>query len=66
MKGSVEVVADDICDRDSVRLAMKGRENVFHLAALIVIRYSYHAPASHVRTNIEGTLNVLQVGRIEI
>jgi NAD dependent epimerase/dehydratase len=36
---------------------------VFHLAALIGIPYSYDAPASYVRTNIEGTLNVLQSAR---
>jgi dTDP-glucose 4,6-dehydratase len=33
---------------------------VFHLAALIAIPYSYKAPASYVRTNVEGTLNTLQ------
>ncbi len=53
----------DICDRDSVRQAMQGSEVVFHLAALIAIPYSYHAPASYVRTNVEGTLNVLQAAR---
>lgn len=42
---------------------MQGVEIVFHLAALIAIPYSYHAPASYVRTNIEGTLNVLQAAR---
>jgi dTDP-glucose 4,6-dehydratase len=42
---------------------MKGVEVVFHLAALIAIPYSYQAPASYVRTNIEGTLNVLQAAR---
>ncbi len=56
----MEIVAGDICDRDSVSNALKDREMVFHLAALIAIPYSYHAPASYVRTNIEGTLNVLQ------
>ncbi|UCD38298.1 MAG: SDR family NAD(P)-dependent oxidoreductase [Fidelibacterota bacterium] len=62
-KDDVEVVAGDICDRDSVRQAMQGVDIVFHLAALIAIPYSYHAPASYVRTNIEGTLNVLQVSQ---
>jgi dTDP-glucose 4,6-dehydratase len=33
---------------------------VFHLGALIAIPYSYQAPLSYVRTNVEGTLNVLQ------
>jgi dTDP-glucose 4,6-dehydratase len=59
----VEVVMGDVCDRDSVCQAVRKCEMVFHLAALIGIPYSYHAPASYVRTNIEGTLNVLQSAR---
>ncbi|MBC8506125.1 MAG: GDP-mannose 4,6-dehydratase [Chloroflexi bacterium] len=62
-KGDMEVIAGDICDRDSVRHAVEDQELVFHLAALIAIPYSYIAPVSYVRTNIEGTLNVLQVAR---
>lgn len=62
-KNDTEVFSGDICDRDSVRTAMKDREIVFHLAALIAIPYSYHAPASFVRANVEGTLNVLQAAR---
>jgi len=61
--GEIEVVAGDIYDRDSVLDAMKGVEVVFHLAALIAIPYSYNAPGSYVRTNVEGTLNVLQSAR---
>jgi len=63
VRNEMEVVAGDICDRDSVVQAMRGVEIVLHLAALIGIPYSYHAPASYVRTNVEGTLNVLQVAR---
>jgi NAD dependent epimerase/dehydratase len=59
----IDVVAGDVSDRDSVRRAMEGCEIVFHLAALIAIPYSYHAPASYVRTNVEGTLNVVQAAR---
>lgn len=59
----MEVFAGDICDRDSVWNAMKDREIVFHLAALIAIPYSYRAPVSFVRTNVEGTLNILQAAR---
>jgi dTDP-glucose 4,6-dehydratase len=59
----MEVIAGDITDRGSVRHAMEGSEYVFHLAALIAIPYSYRAPASYVRTNIEGTLNVLESAR---
>jgi NAD dependent epimerase/dehydratase len=63
LAGEMEVVAGDISDRDSVRNAVQGREIVFHLAALIGIPYSYHAPDSYVRTNIMGTLNILQAAR---
>jgi NAD dependent epimerase/dehydratase len=59
----IEVVAGDICDRDSVMRAVRDSEIVFHLAALIAIPYSYDSPASYVRTNVEGTLNVLQAAR---
>ncbi len=58
-----QLLAGDLCDRDSVRSAMEKVDVVFHLAALIAIPYSYHAPVSYIRTNIEGTLNVLQAAR---
>ena len=60
VRGEVEVFTGDVADRDSVRRAVQGTEVVFHLAALIGIPYSYQAPLSYVRTNVEGTLNVLQ------
>jgi NAD dependent epimerase/dehydratase len=62
-RNEIEVVAGDIRDRDSMLQAFHGREIVFHLAALIAIPFSYQAPASYVRTNVEGTLNVLQAAR---
>lgn len=62
-KDHTEVVAGDIRDRDSVTQAMKDVDIVFHLAALIAIPYSYHAPLSYTRTNVEGTLNILQAAR---
>ena len=62
-RNNMDVVFGDITDRDSVRDAMQGIDIVFHLAALIPIPYSYKAPMSYVRTNIEGTLNVLQQAR---
>lgn len=63
VRDQLEVSSGDICDRDSVRQAMTGVETVFHLAALIAIPYSYQAPVSYLRTNVEGTLNVLQNAR---
>ncbi len=62
-RADLEVRAGDIVDRDGVQHAMEGVECVFHLAALIGIPYSYHAPESYVRTNVIGTLNVLQAAR---
>ena len=56
---SVDVVAGDIRDADSLRGAAEGVEVVFHLAALVGIPYSYVTPSSYVKTNVEGTLNVL-------
>lgn len=56
----LEVILGNICERDSLRPAFQGVDIVFHLAALIAIPYSYQAPLSYVRTNVEGTLNVLQ------
>jgi nucleoside-diphosphate-sugar epimerase len=57
---NIEVVAGDIRDYDSVNAAMKGCDTVFHLAALIGIPYSYLSPLAYVKTNVEGTYNVLQ------
>ena len=59
-KNDLDIIAGDTTDRDSVQVAMRGVDIVFHLAALIAIPYSYVAPSSYVRTNIDGTLNVLQ------
>ena len=63
VRKEIEVVAGDIADRDSTMLAAEGTEVIFHLASLIAIPYSYRAPASYIRTNVEGTLNVLQAAR---
>ncbi len=59
----VEVFTGDIRDPNGVRTAMQGTDEVFHLAALIAIPFSYHSPDSYVDTNIKGTLNVLQAAR---
>ncbi|NBI07136.1 NAD-dependent 4,6-dehydratase LegB [Senegalia massiliensis] len=59
----VEVFTGDVRDPNGVRESMKGIEEVFHLAALIAIPFSYHSPDAYVDTNIKGTLNVLQAAR---
>ncbi len=59
----IDVFTGDIRDPNGVREALKGVDEVFHLAALIAIPFSYHSPDSYVDTNIKGTLNVLQAAR---
>src|SRR5581483_3771531 len=63
LKDDIEFFFGDIRDGESMRAAMRGVDVVFHLAALIGIPYSYEAPLSYVRTNVEGTLNALQLAR---
>ena len=63
VKGQFEIFAGDIRDPHGVKEAMKGCDQVLHLAALIAIPFSYHSPDTYVDTNIKGTLNVLQAAR---
>ncbi len=63
VRRAIHVVAGDLTDPRSVQEAVEGRHTVFHLGALIAIPYSYHAPASYVATNVQGTLNVLEACR---
>lgn len=60
---NLEIVSGDIRDTHFVKHILKGSDIVFHLAALIAIPYSYHAPDSYVDTNIKGTLNVCQAAK---
>ncbi len=59
----IEIFSGDVRDPNGVYEAMKDVDQVFHLAALIAIPFSYHSPDSYVDTNIKGTLNVLQAAR---
>jgi NAD dependent epimerase/dehydratase len=60
---AIEIFSGDVRDPNGVREAMKGVDEVFHLAALIAIPFSYHSPDTYVDTNIKGTLNVLQAAK---
>ena len=63
VKNEVEIISGDIRDYDSVTAAMQGCDSVFHLAALIGIPYSYVSPQAYIKTNIDGTYNILQSAR---
>jgi NAD dependent epimerase/dehydratase len=63
VRSAIEVVWSDVRDPNAMREVVKGCDTVLHLAALIAIPYSYHAPDSYVDTNIRGTVNLLQAAR---
>jgi len=63
VRASLDVFAGDVRDPHGVMTALRGRDAVLHLAALIAIPYSYHSPDTYVDTNVKGTLNVLQAAR---
>ncbi len=56
----IDIFLGDVRDPNSVRKALDGMDVVFHLAALIGIPFSYHAPDSYIDTNVKGTLNIIQ------
>ena len=62
-KKDFEVILGDIRDYDSVNKAVKGCKGVLHLAALVGIPYSYFSPLAYVKTNIEGTYNLLEASK---
>lgn len=60
----MELISGDVADAHFCLRAVQDQEVVFHLAALIAIPYSYVAPTAYVRTNVEGTLNLLEACRL--
>jgi dTDP-glucose 4,6-dehydratase len=61
--GEIEVHRGDLKDPDAVNRAVEGRQQVFHLGALIAIPYSYQNPYDVVQTNVNGTAHVLDACR---
>ena len=62
-KKKIKFILGDIRDYDSVNNALKKCKAVIHLAALIGIPYSYVSPSAYIKTNVEGTYNVLEAAR---
>ncbi len=65
IRDSLNIVTGDIREYDNVKRIVKGQEVIMHLAALIAIPYSYLSPMAYVRTNVEGTTNILEACREE-
>lgn len=59
----LEIVTGDIRDPFFCNKIVQGIDVIFHLAALIAIPYSYHAPQSYVETNVTGTLNICNAAK---
>jgi UDP-glucose 4-epimerase len=57
---NVEFIQGDVRDPDTVRLAMKNIETVFHLAAIPSVPRSVEDPRTSTDVNIMGTLTVLE------
>lgn len=65
VKDNIKVITGDIREYDNVKRMVSGQEVIMHLAALIAIPYSYLSPMAYVRTNVEGTTNILEACRDE-
>ena len=63
IREGIKVVTGDLKDSDTVRLACRDQQVIFHLGALIAIPYSYLSPRDHVETNVIGTFNVMTGAR---
>jgi NAD dependent epimerase/dehydratase len=63
IRDNIIVVTGDIREYDGMKKIIKGQEIVFHLAVLIAIPYSYVSPMAYVKTNVEGTVNILEACR---
>jgi NAD dependent epimerase/dehydratase len=60
VKKDVKIILGDIRDFDSVYNAVNQVDSIIHLAALIGIPYSYESPLAYLKTNTEGTYNILE------
>ena len=60
----VKIITGDVRDLNSVLSALKNKDAVINLAALIAIPYSYTAARSYIETNIIGTYNVLEAAKM--
>ncbi len=61
---NLEVHVCDIADFDSIEPYFKGVDKVFHIAALADIVPSIKEPQKYHRSNVDGTINVLEASRI--
>tara|TARA_Y100000590_G_C15603110_1_gene970889 strand:- start:276 stop:1247 length:972 start_codon:yes stop_codon:yes gene_type:complete len=62
--GNTKIILGDIKDYSLTNKLIKESDYIIHLAALISIPYSYFSPGSYIKTNVEGTYNILESARL--
>lgn len=62
-KKYLNIVSGDINDYKLIQDISKDCSHIINLAALISIPYSYVAPLSNFKTNLDGVLNLLEIVR---
>lgn len=63
--GGVRLIEGSVCDPDAVRRAVRGCEQVFHLAAAVGVGMIVERPLHTLLTNVNGTENVLRAATSE-
>ena len=58
-----KLIPGDILDREFLVDACQGVQSVFHLAARISVAESMEKPVDYIRTNAEGSINILEACR---
>jgi len=61
--GRVSVTVSDVRDADAVAAAARDAQAVFHLAAQVAVTTSMDHPLDDLRTNLLGTVNLLEAVR---
>jgi UDP-glucose 4-epimerase len=64
LDGDVEIVEGDILDADALNAATRGKDVVSHQAAQLEITKCMEDPLGDLRTNLVGTINVLEAARL--
>jgi UDP-glucose 4-epimerase len=59
----LEIVEGDVADRAAVMAATEGVDRIFHLAARANIVPSIQEPEAYFRSNVDGTLSLLEAAR---
>lgn len=62
-KAFLEIIRGDVRDFGQMLDLMDGVSDVYNLAALIGIPYSFQAPSSYLQTNVLGSHNLLEAAR---